>query len=407
MGNRIIQSFSVIIFLLICNYYYTESALSTDSIHFLKPGDVYSNDKPGLQIFCHNANSKYLIHMWRSLTMHLNTNIDNYDFYIGKTPQEVIQKHDDNQRSWSLSLFSTKKSNKLKINPFEDICIGVYVYNNISNLYKYTMSIIQTRIDFSELLLMLLGILIFWSAHKLSGNPLFYYFTCITLGVSTSIIILVYFFSKFLLRGKLMYLMIATGWTMSFYLIQMLWENIQQIVVQYREWVAWYILLTSLISFVISYRFGPVTNTRTKKLIQWFLQIGGLLTIFYSSYFREASFFCCLIITLLYNFPIAIIRKGQNYWKNMFPIKRKLLTEDEYRKEGIRETNKALDELREYCSSPHCNPWKTVLRLKDPIRFAKFMEGDSHLSDDESREHDIEITRIIEECEYTDDEDYL
>lgn len=214
----------------------------------------------------------------------------------------------------ALVYLAQKKSNKLKINPFEDICIGVYVYNNISNLYKYTMSIIQTRIDFSELLLMLLGILIFWTAHKLSGNPLFYYFTCITLGVSTSIIILVYFFSKFLLRGKLMYLMIATGWTMSFYLIQMLWENIQQIVVQYREWVAWYILLTSLISFVISYRFGPVTNTRTKKLIQWFLQIGGLLTIFYSSYFREASFFCCLIITLLYNFPIAIIRKGHNYW---------------------------------------------------------------------------------------------
>lgn len=54
--------------------------------------------------------------------------------------------------------------------------------------------------------------------------------------------------------------------------------------------------------------------------------------------------------------------------KNMFPIKRKLLTEDEYRKEGIRETNKALYELREYCSSPNCNPWKTVLKLKDPIR---------------------------------------
>lgn len=33
------------------------------------------------------------------------------------------------------------------------------------------------------------------------------------------------------------------------------------------------------------------------------------------------------------------------------------------------------------------------------------MEGESHLSDGESREHDAEITRIIEECEYTDDED--
>lgn len=67
--------------------------------------------------------------------------------------------------------------------------------------------------------------------------------------------------------------MIATGWTMSFYLIQALWENAQLIAVMYREWVAWYILITTFISFVICYRFGPVTNTRTKKLIEWFLQV--------------------------------------------------------------------------------------------------------------------------------------
>lgn len=33
------------------------------------------------------------------------------------------------------------------------------------------------------------------------------------------------------------------------------------------------------------------------------------------------------------------------------------------------------------------------------------MEGESHLSDGESQKHDAEITGIIEECEYTDDED--
>lgn len=54
--------------------------------------------------------------------------------------------------------------------------------------------------------------------------------------------------------------------------------------------------------------------------------------------------------------------------KQMFPEDRKLLTEDEFRKEGIRETRKALSGLKEYCSSPKCNSWKTVLRLKDPIR---------------------------------------
>lgn len=39
-------------------------------------------------------------------------------------------------------------------------------------------------------------------------------------------------------------------------------------------------------------------------------------------------------------------------------------------------------------------------------RFAKFIEGDSHLSDEEMKEHDAEITRIVEEYEYTDDDDF-
>ncbi|XP_076249369.1 nuclear envelope integral membrane protein [Calliopsis andreniformis] len=403
MANKFIQPLSAVIFLFFCNYFYTESASNTESVHFLKPEDTYENNKPGLQIFCHNANSKYLIHMWKTLTMHLNTKIDNYDLYDGKTPQEVIEKHDDNQRSWRFNVFSTKKNNKLKINPFEDTCIGIYVYP--SNLHNYTLTLIQTRVDIFRLILMVLSIILYWSAHKLSGNPVFYYLCGIALGVTASIMILIYFLSKLLPRGKVMYLMVATGWTMSFYLIQALWENAQLIAVQYREWVTWYILVTSFISFVICYRFGPVTNARTKKLIQWFLQIGALIAMYYSSYFREASIFCCIILVLLYNFPIIIIKKGRNYWKSMFPERRKLLTDDQYRKEGIRETRKALNELKEYCSSPECNPWKTVLRLKDPIRFAKFMEGESHLSDDESREHDAEITRIIEECEYTDDED--
>lgn len=34
------------------------------------------------------------------------------------------------------------------------------------------------------------------------------------------------------------------------------------------------------------------------------------------------------------------------------------------------------------------------------------MEGDSHLSENEMEEHDAEISKIIEESEYTDDDDY-
>jgi len=50
-----------------------------------------------------------------------------------------------------------------------------------------------------------------------------------------------------------------------------------------------------------------------------------------------------------------------------------------------------LEKLREYCSSPECNSWKLVTRLKDPRRFSGFIEGTSHLSDDEMMDYETEI----------------
>lgn len=74
--------------------------------------------------------------------MYLRTNIENYDVYKGKTPEEVMQKHDDNHRSWNFNIFSVQKNKKFKINPFEDVCIGIYVHP--SNLHKYTVSMTET-----------------------------------------------------------------------------------------------------------------------------------------------------------------------------------------------------------------------------------------------------------------------
>ncbi|XP_014296955.1 nuclear envelope integral membrane protein [Microplitis demolitor] len=375
---------------------------SADSLHYLEPGDSIENLAPGLRIFCHNAKSKYFIHTWRTLIMNLHTDLDTYDLYDGKTPTEVMEKHDINQRSWKFNWFGTKKSKELRINPFEDTCIGVftYPYNN----YRYKMSMTLIKIDSWKVLMTIGGIVLFWSAKKLSRNTLFYYLTGVTLGVMFSVLILVWFVGKLLGRGKTMYLMIGTGWAMSSWLARVLWENAQIILHQYKDYVFWYFLVTSLISFLVCYRIGPVTNDRTKKIIQWFLQASGLLIIYCSSYFTEASLSFCVLNFIIYNFPIAVYYKSKSYWKKMFPERRKLLTENEFRLQAIRETNKALNELKGYCSSPESNPWKTVLRLKDPIRFAKFMEGESHLSEHESSEHDLEITRLIEECEYTEDE---
>merc|ERR1711941_119204 len=40
-----------------------------------------------------------------------------------------------------------------------------------------------------------------------------------------------------------------------------------------------------------------------------------------------------------------------------------------------------LKKLRHYCQSPHSAPWKTAEQLKNPKRFASFVNGSPHVSE--------------------------
>ena len=69
------------------------------------------------------------------------------------------------------------------------------------------------------------------------------------------------------------------------------------------------------------------------------------------------------------------------------PPQHKLLSEDEYHTQGVVETQRALEQLKDYCRSPESKPWSTVSRLQSPRRFAEFIEGSPHLTQAEvSRE---------------------
>lgn len=73
--------------------------------------------------------------------MDLDTTLETYDLYDGRTPQEVAEKHNDNQRSWKFNWLGTKRSKQMSIDPFQDICIGVYTHPY--NRYQYKMSMTQ------------------------------------------------------------------------------------------------------------------------------------------------------------------------------------------------------------------------------------------------------------------------
>lgn len=186
-----------------------------------------------------------------------------------------------------------------------------------------------------------------------------------------------------------MYGVLASGWTLAAYFAQILFENIQPILMSHQKYVAAYIFISSCISFAICYYKGPPKNDRSKNLIKWGLQLLGLLAIFFSSELREATIGIIVISIVLYYFPIGIFNWFFRMWRKKFPSKRKLLSKEEYDEQGRVETEKALVELREYVKSPKCKEqWKLVMNLSQPTRFAAFVEGDQHLTRDETIDYD-------------------
>lgn len=135
-------------------------------------------------------------------------------------------------------------------------------------------------------------------------------------------------------------------------------------------------MLTGAVSFGVCYRMGPVENPRSINLIQWTMQAFALVLIFCSSYHQAASLTIVLAMLLWEATPAKWKTKMQvQYHLKIVKPKAKLLTEQEYFDESQVATTKALKELREFCKSPKCDPWKVTSRLKSPTRFAEFVAG--------------------------------
>ncbi|XP_066147576.1 nuclear envelope integral membrane protein-like [Euwallacea fornicatus] len=368
----------------------TASAGSSNAVYYLehneshnfKPETMYGRRE--LQVFCYQGKPKYIIHIWQSVLLKIIHPSDDYNQFDGATPEEVQQEYHDKSYSWSVNLFSTKSKN-IKLNPFNMSCIG------IESRDQYTIYLQVIAMDLWKVLTLVMGLTLFLSASTLSCNSLFHYICGISLGVCASFLILIYFISKLFPRKTLMYGIIGAGSTILIYFLQMIWDNMKVIMSTYQAYVIWYTVTTASISFILCYRWGPVENPKTINLIKWTLQLMGLVAIFFSSQYQEAAMAQVILVVLFTYLPSNWKMAPGRYWKRRFPPKVKALTNDEYYEQGVRETSKALKELRDYCSSPKCNQWKTAMKIKDVKRFASFVEGNSHLCDDEILEYETSI----------------
>lgn len=72
----------------------------------------------------------------------------------------------------------------------------------------------------------------------------------------------------------------------------------------YWQYVLGYAILAGLVSFAVIYRWGGVSNPRTFDLIQWFLQLIGMVLVYLSTSSLVLSLGVMVLVTLVYALPL-------------------------------------------------------------------------------------------------------
>lgn len=346
-------------------------------------------DVRSVNIFCWTGRPKLISHYFE--TAKLFFGVENEDFvqYQGPDTDAVMLDMENHKSLFSFNFLWSSKRDCVPMNVFNQTCIGMETAQD----YQVVLHLIQY--DSSKITLLVVAVVLIFASGRLSENSLFYYLCGISFGVAASFLILVYFVSKVFPRKVLMYGSLAFGWSLVFYFGRVVWQNLQMLAQTYGEYLLYYCLFTGLVSFIICYRYGPPTDKRSKNLIKWSLQGVALILVWLSTDLKEAAAVIALLLLTVYYTP----KCSMGSWK-LFrgSKKRRLLTMDEFERQGEIETTKALEELKRFCSSPECNQWKTISRLKNPGRFASFIEGDSHVMDSEIIDHEMsELNQLSED----------
>ncbi|XP_065365332.1 nuclear envelope integral membrane protein-like [Calliphora vicina] len=300
-----------------------------------------------LNTYCYRGEPKTLGRILETIELQLEIEGDDYTQYEGATPAEVEEHYSEHRSLFSLNLFSQKRT-RLSLSPFMQQCIG------IETVKSYNVTLYQDIIDYYRSIQLLSGILMFLFAGILSTNSLFYYITGILFGICSSFLFLIWLSGKLMPKRTMMYGVLIGGWTVGFYVLRMLWDNIQMIMLTYRNYVCWYIIITGIISFFFCYRWGPPQNKRSKNIIKWLLQLMSLAMIYLSSNFKEATLAITLMTITLYYFP-RILKKIMSFRST---TSKEYLNEKKICGSGTR-----VKELRDDCqqwrvNSPQYKDWK-------------------------------------------------
>lgn len=359
------------------------SAHMLQATTYLQEDELYYENRPSgkLSVYCYPGEPLSYLSLFRTLYIEFKLIPEKYTLFEGETADRVREQHEALLASW-LPLLPWKQST-ITFPTFRPHCIG------LASEDAYRFEFVIRRINYWKVFQLCCGILLFYSMPSLCRSTAVFYSCGVSIGVLACVLVLLFILSRFLPKKLGAYAVLGLGWSLSLYFLQLLWSNIYDVLVGYKPILTLYVVVSALVSFAVCYRMGPPSNPRTLDLLQWSIQLVALIIIFFSSEIREVTSSVIVVVLASYNFPRKWLARLRTWWRKRFPPKVVLLTEDEYIRQANEETRRALATLRKYCTSPNCDAWKVMTKLKDPVRFARFVQGESHLTDEEILDYEV------------------
>lgn len=153
------------------------------------------------------------------------------------------------------------------------------------------------------------------------------------------------------------------------FIAKLLYFNFQEAIETFRFFLIAYVVISVLFSSTYLYIQGPIQNHRYHKVIECSLKFLAVVIIYMGMSARKI-FFPSVIGLLIVNFTMKFknLTLPTKLRNKLFPVKCRLLTQEEYNIETDEFTKKQLKDLKIYCRSPECNSWEIINRLKNPER---------------------------------------
>lgn len=363
-------------------------------VHMNLKNKFYIQNITDTQLFCIDQLPKTIEKIWSSASVKIRSTKPCV-VSDGASLSDLVNRND-------ISTTLLRYINRFQVNANEERCdkeiFVTYYKNHFVHVESFDgeleVEYVFTLIDLRLISLCIVGALLFYASEKLARNEAFYYASGISIGIISSILILLFIVAKFVPKRTFGAITFLTGTSAFMFVSRWMYFNFQELGDSFKLYLFAYFAFSCIISTIFVYSNGPITNPRYINVIEWLLKFASISFIYMGVTNKNIfiSFiigFCVVsfsskLTTILMN--LKIVKKLSYKW---FPAKRKLLSKDEYNEEADEFTRKQLKELQNYCRSPECNSWRIISRLKSPDKFARFVQNEeNHVSEDEVSSHE-------------------